>query len=127
MTLQEILDKINEIIRVIQFANQSKDEIVKQLEAILITVGQIFVQKELAHEELQRYASQLWISHVRGHLNCPGCQIDIPIDFFVGSKGVAGRPLAAASKDDLIQKLEFPPINIEDLSISPIPDHMPEL
>lgn len=127
MSIKEVLDKISELIRIIQYANQSKEQIVDQLSSILIVVGQALVQKETAHEELQRFATQLWISHVKGCIDCPQCQNNIPIEFFVGSKGITGKPLAAASKDDLIQKLEFPPISMEDLSSHPIPDYMPEL
>ena len=127
MSIKEVLDKISELIRIIQYANQTKEQIAEQLSNILIVVGQALVQKETAHEELQKFATQLWISHVKGCMDCPQCRVSIPIEFFVGSKGVAGKPLAAASKDELIQKLEFPPISLDDLNTHPIPDYMPEL
>lgn len=127
MTLKETLDKITEILRCIQYANQSKEELVNLLQNLICLVGQVLVQRDDATEQLKRYSNQLWISHIVGHIDCPECSTQLPIDFFVGSKGVAGKPLTAQTKDQLIELLEFPPITREDLANSPIPDFMPEI
>lgn len=127
MNLKETLDKITEILRCIQHANQTKEELIDTLQNLLILVGQVVVQRDTANEELHRYNNQLWISHIVGQLDCPGCNTNIPLDFFVGSKGVDGRPISAPTKDKLIELLEFPPITREDLLRNPIPDYMPDL
>ena len=127
MTLKETLDKITEILRIIQYSNQSKEEIINLLQSLLYTVGQVLVQRDDANETLNKYDSQLWISHIMGEIDCPECSHNIPIDFFVGSKGIGGRPLTAGSKNELIELLEFPPITKEDLRKSPIPDFLPDL
>lgn len=127
MTLIETLDKITEILRTIQYANQSKEELILLLQKVVCLVGEVLVQRDSATEELKKYSSQLWISHITGDIDCPDCSHNIPIDFFVGSKGIGGRPLTAANKDELIELLEFPPITREDLKKSPIPDFLPDL
>jgi len=132
MTLKETLDRITEILRCIQYANQSKEELINLLQNLIYLVGQVLVQRDTATEELQRYNNQLWISHIVGELECPGCisrgeEGKIPLDFFVGSKGIGGKPLTAATQDELIELLEFPPISKDDLKASPIPDCMPDL
>jgi len=127
MTLKETLDKITEILRAIQYSNHSKEELVCLLQNLILLVGQVLVQRDDANEQLTRYNSQLWISHIIGEVDCPDCKVQIPIDFFVGSKGLSGKPLTAATKDQLIELLEFPPITKEDLDRSPIPDMMPDL
>lgn len=127
MTLKDTLDKITEVLRHIQYTEKlSKDELVASLQNLILLVGQILVQRDTATEQLKQYDNQLWISHIVGHLDCPDCTTQIPIDFFVGSKGVAGKPLTAGTKDALIELLEFPPITKEDLARSPIPDFMPD-
>ena len=127
MTLKETLDKITEILRCIQYANQSKEELLLLLQNFIFLVGQVLVQRDDATEQLKRFSSQLWISHIIGHVDCPECVTQIPIDFFVGSKGIGGKPLTSPNKDQLIELLEFPPITREDLANSPIPDFMPEI
>lgn len=127
MDLKETLDKLTEVIRFIQHANQSPDQIVTQLQKLTVMVGQLIVQKEEVEEILKKYHNQLWISHIKGHIDCPACQFTIPFDFFVGSKGITGKPMSASTQDQLIEKLEFPPINVEDLKSRPIPDYMPEI
>lgn len=132
MTLKETLDRITEILRCIQYANQSKEELVTLLQNLIYLVGQVLVQRDDAAEELKKYNNQLWISHIVGEIECPAC-IDrghdgkLPIDFFVGSKGAMGTPITAATQDELIELLEFPPITKDDLKASPIPDCMPDL
>lgn len=127
MTLLETLDKITEILRTIQYANQSKEELVNLLQKLICLVGEVLVQRDSATEELKKYSNQLWISHITGEIDCPDCSHNIPIDFFVGSKGIGGRPLTAGSKNELIELLEFPPITKDDLKRSPIPDFLPDL
>ena len=127
MTLIQTLDKINEILRTIQYVQQSKEELVNLLQKLICLVGEVLVQRDSATEELKRFNSQLWISHIMGEIDCPECSHNIPIDFFVGSKGIGGRPLTAGSKNELIELLEFPPITKEDLRKSPIPDFLPDL
>jgi len=127
MTLIETLDKITEILRTIQYANQSKEELIILLQKLVCLVGEVLVQRDSAAEELKKYNSQLWISHILGEVECPECNHNIPIDFYVGSKGIGGRPITAGSKDELIELLEFPPITKEDLKKSPIPDFLPDL
>jgi len=132
ITLKETLDRITEILRCIQYANQSKEELVILLQNLIYLVGQVLVQRDTAAEELQRYNSQLWISHIVGEIECPDCVTrgedgKMPIDFFVGSKGAMGQPITAATQDELIELLEFPPITKDDLKKSPIPDFMPDL
>jgi hypothetical protein len=127
MTLIQTLDKITEILRTIQYANQSKEELVILLQKLVCLVGEVLVQRDSATEELKRYSSQLWISHITGEIDCPECVHNIPIDFFVGSKGIGGRPITAGSKNELIELLEFPPITKDDLKKSPIPDFLPDL
>lgn len=126
MGLKEILDRITEIIRCIQYANHSKEELSGLLQNLILLVGQVLVQRDDATEQLHKYNNQLWLSHITGQLDCPTCNSQIPIDFFVGSKGVGGKPMSAQSKEELIEKLEFPPITKEDLKASPIPDYMPD-
>jgi len=127
MNLKETLDKITEILRCIQHANQTKEELIATLQNLLILVGQIVVQRDTANQELYRFNNQLWISHILGQIECPECASPIPLDFYVGSKGVDGSPVSAANKDKLIELLEFPPITRDDLARNPIPDYMPEL
>jgi len=127
MTLKETLDKITEILRCIQYANQTKEELVILLQNLIYLVGQVLVQRDSATEELNKYNNQLWISHITGQVDCPDCAVAIALDFFVGSKGIGGKPLVAESKDQLIELLEFPPISKDDLDRSPIPDYLPEL
>jgi len=127
MTLKETLDKITELLRIIQYGNQSKEELIQLLQNLICLVGQVLVQRDDANEQLDKYNNQLWISHIIGEVDCPTCKTQIPIDFFVGSKGIAGKFLSASSKDELIELLEFPPITKEDLEKSPIPDVMPDL
>jgi len=127
MTLKDTLDQITKILRAIQYADQSKEELISLLQSLIYLVGQVLVQRDDAAEKLKKYNSQLWISHILGQLECPDCTCQIPIDFFVGSKGVTGKPLTAATKDELIELLEFPPITKEDLEECPIPDFMPDL
>lgn len=127
MTLKETLDKITEILRSIQYSNQSKEELIQLLQNLIFLVGQVLVQRDDANDQLVKYNNQLWISHIIGEVDCPDCKSQIPIDFFVGSKGLGGKPLTAATKDQLIEWLEFPPITREDLDRSPIPDVMPDL
>ena len=127
MTLKETLDKITEILRTIQYANKSKEELVMLLQSLIQLVGQVLVQRDSATEQLTQYDKQLWISHIIGELECPDCTSNIPLDFFVGSKRVTGKTITAATKNELIELLEFPPITKEDLHSSPIPDFMPDL
>jgi len=127
MTLIQTLDKITEILRTIQHANQSKEELIVLLQKLICLVGEVLVQRDSATEELKKYSNQLWLSHITGEIDCPDCTHNIPIDFFVGCKGIGGRPITAASKDELIELLEFPPITKEDLKRSPIPDFLPDL
>lgn len=127
MTLKETLDKITDILRAIQYNNKTKEELVTLLQSLLCLVGQVLVQRDDATEKLNQYNMQLWISHIQGEVDCPGCKQNIPIDFFVGSKGLTGKYFTAATKEHLIELLEFPPITREDLANSPIPDVMPEL
>ena len=127
MTLKETLDKITEALRSIQYNNQSKEELIQLLQGLLYLVGQVLVQRDDATEKLIKYDNQLWISHIIGEVDCPECKNQIHLDFFVGSKGVGGKPLTAATKDQLIEFLEFPPITRDDLDKFPIPDVMPDL
>lgn len=127
MTLKETLDKITEILRCIQYAQQSKEELITSLQNLIYLVGQVLVQRDSATEKLNQYNNQLWISHIVGQVECPECSASLPLDFFVGSKGISGKPLTAGSKDDLIELLEFPPITKDDLKNYPIPDFMPDL
>lgn len=127
MTLKETLDKITEILRLIQYNDQSKEELIDLLQNLICLVGQVLVQRDDANEQLTKYNNQLWISHIAGEVDCPTCQTQIPIDFFVGSKGLTGKPLTAGNKDELIELLEFPPITKDDLDKFPIPDVMPDL
>lgn len=128
MTLKEVLDKLTEIIRLVQYANlKPPEDLVQMLHNFMILTGQALVQRDEAHEVIRQLNNQLWISHIKGEVDCPTCKVHVPIDFFVGSKGVAGHPIASNSKEDLIEKLEFPPIKIEDLQECPIPDYMPDL
>lgn len=127
MTLKETLDKITEILRLIQYSDQSKEEIINLLQGLLYLVGQVLVQRDDANEILTKYDNQLWISHIIGEVDCQDCKSHIPIDFFVGSKGISGKFLTAATKDQLIELLEFPPITADDLEKFPIPDVMPEM
>lgn len=127
MTLKETLDRITEILRLIQYNNQSKEELIVLLQNLICLVGQVLVQRDDANEQLNKYNNQLWISHILGEVDCPNCRTHIPIDFYIGSKGVDSKPLTAASKDALIELLEFPPITKEDLDKNPIPDVMPDL
>jgi hypothetical protein len=127
MTLKDTLDKITEILRCIQYANQSKEELIASLQNLIYLVGQVLVQRDSATEQLQKYDNQLWISHICGQVECPECDTQLPIDFYVGSKGVLGKPLTAATRDELIELLEFPPITKDDLKECPIPDYMPDL
>jgi hypothetical protein len=127
MTLKDTLDKITEILRCIQYAQQTKEELASSLQNLIYLVGQVLVQRDAAAEQLKKYDNQLWISHIVGHIDCPECTAQLPLDFFVGSKGVAGKPLTAATQDDLVELLEFPPITKEDLKEHPIPDFMPDL
>ena len=130
MTLKEALDKLTEIIRLVQYANATtnkSDDLVQMLHNFMILMGQALRQRDEAQESLQQINNQLWISHIRGEIDCPTCKGQVPIDFFVGSKGITGHPLAGVNRDELIEKLEFPPIKVEDLNECPIPDYMPEL
>jgi hypothetical protein len=131
MTLKEVLDKLTQIIRAVQYANNSmenmsNEEIVSQLHSFLILVGQALAERDEAEEVLQDFSSRLWMSHVHGSLDCPTCQNNIPVDFYVGSKGISGVPVAAGTKDELMQRLEFPPITMGDLADHPIPDYLPD-
>lgn len=127
MTIKEALDKLTEIMRLIQYANKSADEIVLMLHNFMLLVGQALVQRDEAETLLKQVSNQLWISHIKGDLDCPACNSLVPIDFWVGSKGISGDPLVSQTKEDLIEKLEFPPITAQDLTACPIPDYMPEL
>ena len=129
LSLKEALDKLTEILRCIQYAGtaQTKEDLMGLLTNLIVLVGEALVERDSAAEKLQSYNVQLWISHIVGHLECPDCSTSIPMDFFVGSKGVAGKPIAAGSKDELIELLEFPPITKEDIARYPIPDFMPDL
>lgn len=127
MTIKEALDKLTEITRLIQYANKSADEVVLMLHNFMILVGQALVQRDEAQDLLKQVSAQLWISHIKGDLDCPSCNSLVPIDFWVGSKGLSGDPTVSQSKEELIEKLEFPPITEDDLTSCPIPDFMPEL
>lgn len=127
MTLKDTLDKITEILRLIQYTNQTKEELIILLQNLICLVGQVLVQRDDANEQLNKFNSQLWISHIMGEVDCTECKAKLPIDFYIGSKGISGNYLTAASKDQLIELLEFPPITKEDLDRFPIPDVMPDL
>jgi hypothetical protein len=129
MTLKETLDKITFILRSIKYASehQSKDELISLISGLVALVGDVLVQRDSAAEMLNVYNRQLWISHIVGNVDCPGCANHIPLDFYVGSKGVTGKPIAAMDKDALIELLEFPPITKEDVSSYKVPDYMPDL
>ncbi len=125
MTLKEILDKLTELARFIQYADESKDKLAKQVEEVMKLVGQVLVQKELHNEELQRHLSNIWVSHIKGNFDCPHCQQNVLMDFFVGARGVNSKPIASRDKEELLEQLTFPPITIQDLQTCPIPDFMP--
>ncbi len=127
MTLKDTLDQFTKVIRALQYKDHPKEELIVLLQNLIILVGQVMVQRDTATEKLQRYDSQLWLSHIMGQAECPECKCQFPIDFFVGSKGIDGKPLTAGSQSELIELLEFPPITKEDLKNCPIPDFMPEL
>tara|TARA_B100001109_G_scaffold238901_1_gene221052 strand:+ start:162 stop:545 length:384 start_codon:yes stop_codon:yes gene_type:complete len=127
MTLKETLDQVTKIIRALQYKDHPKEDLIGILQNLVILVGQVLVQRDDATEKLKRYDRQLWLSHIMGQVECPECNCGFPIDFYVGSKGVDGKPLTAATQDELIELLEFPPITQEDLKNSPIPDFMPDL
>jgi len=129
MTLKEALDRITDILRKVKYASeyQTKDELVDLINSLIILVGEVLVQRDTAAEKLSVYDNQLWISHIVGNVDCPDCNMGIPLDFYVGSKGVTGKPLAAPNKDELIELLEFPPISKDDLKNFTVPDFMPDL
>jgi len=127
MTLKDTLDQITTVLRAIKYADQNKEELITSLQSLIYLVGQVLVQRDDAAEKLKKYDNQLWISHIMGEVECPNCTCQIPMDFFVGSKGIDGKMLTALSKDELIELLEFPPITREDLEKCPIPDFMPDL
>lgn len=127
MTLKETLDRVTKIMRALQYKDHPKEELVDILQSLIVLVGQVLVQRDDATEKLNQYNNQLWLSHIMGQVECPDCSCGFPIDFFVGCKGIDGKPLTAATQDELIELLEFPPITKEDLKNSPIPDFMPDL
>lgn len=127
MTLKETLDQVTKIIRALQYNEHPKEELVTLLQNLIILVGQVLVDRDDATEKLIQYSNQLWLSHIMGQVECPDCNSQFPIDFYVGSKGIDGKPLTAATQDQLIELLEFPPITKDDLKNSPIPDFMPDL
>jgi len=127
MTLKDTLDQFTKVIRALQYKEHPRDELIALLQNLIVLVGQVLVQRDDATEKLKKYDKRLWISHIMGQVECPECNIGFPIDFFVGSKGVDGKPLTAGTIDHLIELLEFPPITKEDLKETPIPDFMPDL
>lgn len=128
LSLKEALGKLTEVLRHIQYtSNLTKEDLVNLLTNLVVLVGQALVERDSATEKLNHYDNQLWISHILGQIECGECNATVPLDFFVGSKGVNGKPLAALSKNELIELLEFPPITKEDLKRCPIPDFMPDL
>jgi hypothetical protein len=125
MTLKEILDKLTELARFVQYADESKDKIVRQVEEVMMLVGQVLAQKELHNEELQRLLSNIWVSHIKGNFDCPHCNKNVLLDFFIGAKGLDTKPLISTDKQQLISQLSFPPITMKDLETTPIPDFIP--
>lgn len=125
MTLKEILDKLTELVRLIQYSNHSKEDIIKHLQQVMEIVGQTLVQKETINEELRKSLSNIWMTHIKGSFDCPHCNKDIVLDFFIGSKGASNQPLIEQDKGALLQKLQFPPITSSDLRDHPIPDFLP--
>ncbi len=128
MTLKKTLDKITSLLRQLQYKEKfSRDDFISSLQNLLLFVGQTLAQRDNFSEELNKYNTQLWISHLKGHIECHKCSTSIPLDFFVGSKGLDGRQFTASGKDRLIELLEFPPIDQEYIKNNPIPDFFPDL
>ena len=128
MTLKNTLDKITSLLRQLQYKEKfSRDDFISSLQSLLLFVGQTLVQRDDFSEKLNGYNTQLWISHLRGHVECHKCSSPVLLDFFVGSKGLDGRQVTSATKDRLIELLEFPPIDEDYIKNNPIPDFFPEL
>ena len=128
MTLKNTLDRITYLLRQLQHKDKfSKDDFISSLQSLLLFVGQTLVQRDSFSERLTKYNTQLWISHLRGHVACHKCSAPVPLDFFVGSKGLDGRQFTSNTKDRLIELLEFPPIDEDYIKNNPIPDFFPEI
>lgn len=119
MSFKENLDKIKDLIMKVRFSDLPKDQVAKQIEDILILMGQLHVREETLKDELQKYMTHIWISHIKGELECPVCKNNLPLDFYVGSKGVNGKSMSSGTHQGLINKLSSQLTDFE------IPDYLP--